>query len=460
MRSGRPAFRLGVVTAALLAAGWAPEPRAQSVRAPATPHSELAPAMNISAGKSALLRLPDEATRISVGNPAVADIMLLSGSELYLLGKTVGTTNVVVWYRQSPVTVIDVNVGLDTAALKARLEALMPQERHVRVDALAETVVLSGQVSDPLKAQRLMLLAEAFSGGRKVVNLMGVAGSQQVMLEVKVAEVSKTLVDRLGAQFNSRSNVGNSAFTLIARFLTGAGAGATLLNAAGNGLSIDAEVNRGLLKILAEPTIMATSGQEGTFLAGGKIFIPVAVGSGSTGTISLEEREFGVGLRFTPTLLEDGMINLRVTPEVSELSQVGTSVSGGTGQTSVLPTMTTRRVSTTVQLRDGESFAIGGLIKSNVTEAMKALPGLGELPVLGALFRSSEFQSDRSELLFAITPHLVHPTAAAAQLPTDGFTPPTRSEFLFEGRQQGRASVPPPATAGGLQAGPHSGGLQ
>ena len=158
--------------------------------------------------------------------------------------------------------------------------------------------------------------------------------------------------------------------------------------------------------------------------------------------MTLEEKEFGVGLRFTPTILDEGRINLRVTPEVSELSQVGTPVTLGTGQTSVLPTITTRRASTTVQLRDGESFAIGGLIKSNVTETMRAFPILGQLPVIGMLFRSSEFQADRSELLFIVTPRLVKPLPPNYALPTDSFVPPTRSEYFVEGRMEGQKPAP------------------
>ena len=185
---------------------------------------------------------------------------------------------------------------------------------------------------------------------------------------------------------------------------------------------------------------MAISGQEGAFLAGGKIFIPVPQTGTSGNTITLEEKEFGVGLRFTPTVLDEGRINLRVTPEVSELSQVGTPFTTVNGATSVLPTITTRRASTTVQLMDGQSFAIGGLIKNNVSEAMKALPLLGEVPVLGTLFRSTEFQTDRSELLFIVTPRLVKPLNPDYALPTDSFVPPSRTELFLNGQLEGASA--------------------
>jgi pilus assembly protein CpaC len=221
----------------------------------------------------------------------------------------------------------------------------------------------------------------------------------------------------------------------------GSGGGISL-SERGNSLKLEAEIKNGLVKILAEPNIIAISGQEGAFLAGGKIFIPVPQSGPNGTTITLEEREYGVGLRFMPTVLDGGRINLKVTPEVSELAIEGTRVTSGSS-TTVLPTISTRRASTTVQLMDGQSFAIGGLIKNNVTEAVSGFPVLSEIPILGALFRSSEFMNDRSELMFLVTPRLVQPLAKAARLPTDGFIPPTRSEFLLNGQLTGRPTTPP-----------------
>lgn len=418
--------------------------------------TEVAAPLSLAAGKSTLVRVNGEATRLSVGNPDVADVLLVNSREVYVLGKKPGSTNVFVWTKRGPTTVMDVRVGLDTGDIKSKLNALVPSEPGVAVESLADSVVLSGRVADALKAHRLVSLAETYSG-KKVVNLLSVESAQQVMLEVKVAEVSKTLLDKLGVEFNLTRAGGSTTFTLLTDLLTGSASTLTATRASGRThVSLDAEVKNGLIKILAEPTIIAISGQEGAFLAGGKIFIPVPQSSAfGASTITLEEKEFGVGLRFTPTVLEDARINLRVTPEVSELSPLGTPVTTLTGQTSILPFITTRRASTTVQLRDGESFAIGGLVKSNVTEAIKALPVLGELPVLGALFRSSEFQTDRSELLFIVTPRLVKPLAAAPALPTDSFNEPSRAEFMLGGRMEG-----PPAPAGATPGGSRSGGFQ
>jgi len=407
---------------------------------------KIAPPLRLTAGKSMLLQLSESAARLSVGNPDVADVVLINPREIYLLGKKTGHTNLLIWTAQGSTTLRDITVGTDTDALHAKLREYVPSAENLRVDTVADSVVLSGRVSDGMKVQRLMAISQAFNGDKKVINMLRVHGTQQVMLEVKVAEVSKTLLDELGVDMNLTRTIGNTSVNLLSQLLS---AGSTAVTAArANGLStitLTAEMKKGLVKVLAEPTITAISGQEGSFLAGGKIFIPVPQNNTTGGTsITLEEKEFGVGLRFLPTVLEDGLINLRVTPEVSELSQLGTTVKGLGGQSSLLPSITTRRASTTVQLRDGESFAIGGLVKSNVTETIKAFPLLGELPVLGALFRSTAFQTDKSELLFVVTPRLAKVLPPDYALPTDAYIQPTRTEFFMNGQLEGRAPAPKP----------------
>lgn len=444
----RPASAPAAAAKATAPAGVTPQ------QAEAVP-TDVAPAMRLTTGKSVLVRLQADAQRVSIGNTEIADVTLINPRELYLLGKKPGSTNLFVWSR-GRTTLMDVAVGVDTATLKARLADLLPGETALKVDALNDTVILSGRVSDAVKATRAAQLAEAYAGGKKVINMLSVQANQQVMLEVKVAEVSKTLLDKLGAQVDLTRGIGRTSFQLLSDLLSGGAGALTASRASGNTtLGIDAELKNGLVKILAEPTIMAISGQEGTFLAGGRIYIPVPQAGTTGNVVTLEEKEFGVGLRFLPTVLDEGRINLRVTPEVSELSQVGTQIKAGS-QTSVLPTITTRRASTTVQLRDGESFAIGGLIKNNVTEALRAIPGLGEVPVLGALFRSTEFQTDRSELVFVVTPRLVKPLPAGYPLPTDSFVEPSRVERYLDGRLEGAApapSAPAPADAAPAQPG-------
>jgi pilus assembly protein CpaC len=293
----------------------------------------------------------------------------------------------------------------------------------------------------------------------EVINMMTVDAPQQVMLEVKVAEVSKTLINQLGSALNIQGGFGSWSGVLVSNLLAGVSSLISGSKANNRPLSfaIDAQKTDDLVKILAEPNLVAISGQEATFLAGGKIFIPVPQSS-STGatTITLQEEEFGVGLKFTPTVLANGRISLKVAPEVSELSPTGITLSAtNVSGVSILPLITTRRASTMVQMSDGESFAIGGLMKSNVTGALKAIPGIGEVPVLGALARSTSFQQDLTELVFIITPHLVKPLQTAdLPLPTDSFSQPNEADVYATGNMEGRhpkmrtapAGTPPAAS--------------
>ena len=401
--------------------------------------------LSLSVGKSTILPIEGILTRVSVANPDVIDVTVIRSRELYVLGKKTGTTNIFLWNNAGQMTIRDVVVGADTVGLESKLRELMPNETQIKVSSAGDALVLLGQVSDAAKVQRAVLLAEQYTG-KKIINFLGTGDVPQVLLEVKVAEVSKKLTDKLGASIGAGGSRGSFTYSLLGGFLTGGvlsspagstGAGISL----GRGnetIKLEAEIKNGLIKVLAEPNIMAVSGQEGSFLAGGKIFIPVPQSSsGGASTITLEEREYGVGLKFLPTVLEGGKINLRVTPEVSELALEGTTVKSGSN-TTVLPTISTRRASTTVQLMDGQSFAIGGLIKNNVTETITGFPFLSEIPILGTLFRSSEFINDRSELMFLVTPRLVKPLSQTVALPTDRFVPPTRSEFLFEGKLEGK----------------------
>ncbi|CAN7217182.1 type II and III secretion system protein family protein [Duganella sp. LjRoot269] len=423
--------------------------------------------MTLQLGKSTLMRMPEAVQARSVGNPAVLQAMLVAPDTLYLVGVDIGTSNMIVQGRSGMCNVIEVVVGIDPGALQASLAALMPEQKDIRVSAAGDTLVISGMVDDAQTAARVLELAAAFvrrpaqaleaakgdkstggaavpsagAGNTRIVNFLNISAPQQVMLEVKIAEVSKTLLDKLEAGLTVNFGGGSWSSTLTSNFLSGTLKG--LLNigkAGGNHAGIAADKQDGMIRILAEPTVMAISGQEGSFLAGGKIFVPVAQDNNK---VTLDEKEFGVGLRFTPTVLAGGRINLRVAPEVSELSREGIGISAaGFSGTSVLPLITTRRAATTVELFDGQSFAIGGLIKNNQTTNIHGLPVLGELPVLGALFRSTDFQQDRTELLFVVTPHLVKPLQADYKLPTDSVTTPSRTELFIGGRMEG-----PPAQA-------------
>lgn len=492
---------------------------------------EVGPMVKIAVGKSTVVRPQAPVERIVLGNPehaaagspkegakldkaaaeaardvgarrpqvADVDVLLLSPREIYLLGKTIGATNVVLVDRAGLCTVVDVTVSMDTATVAETLRELLPNEPGIKVSAAADSLVLSGSVSDAAVADRAVEIASAYvrrsSAGRgethdRVLNLLAVDAPQQVMLEVKVAEVSKTVLDQFGINFaRAYSPADGSLIRFLSGVFGGAGivaghlggtvggsVGAGVVGSTTNGqftgattapagdasiggatttipiqsgrnttsLGVDAQKKDGLVKILAEPTVMAVSGQEGSFLAGGKIFIPVSrTNSGGATTFELAEKEFGVSLKFTPTVLANGRINLRVNPEVSELNPqgIGITAPGITGL-AILPSFTTRRAATTVQLFDGQSFAIGGLIKNNVNANIKAFPLLGELPIIGALFRSSDFQTDRSELVFVITPRLVKPLPPNFMLPTDNYTPPNRKEFYFDGKLEGGRKAP------------------
>src|SRR5688572_8953410 len=373
---------------------------------------------------------------------ADTEITLLSPTELFFLGRKTGSMNIVLQSSDGRCVVKDIIVTIDPETLQAKIVELLPDESRVRVRGAENSIVLTGSVSDLVKLDQVMSLATSYADTKKVVNLLRVTAPQQVMLEVKIAEVSKSLLDKLGSSVNvSRTASGGlNTYSLISDFLSG-GSGLVQALRIGRGvLNIDGQKDDGVVRVLAEPNIMAISGQTASFLSGGKIFIPVAqTPNNNTGitTITLEEKEFGVGLKFTPTVL-DGRVNLKVYSEVSELSQTGTPFTTFGGVTAVLPSMTTRRVDTTVQLGDGQSFVVAGLIKNNVTTAVNKFPGLGEAPVIGALFRSSEFQNDQTELMFVVTPRLVKPIGASPiTLPTDNHVVPSRTGVMLNGRGEG-----------------------
>lgn len=430
--------------------------------------------MNVTLGKSALLRPPLPVTRLSVGNPEVTDVALISPSEIYMLGKTIGATNVILWTRGGQTAVINVTVTMDTAALQSKLQELMPNEKNIRVSAAGDSLALFGTVSDTLKADRALALADAYvraSGGARggmqradmqgadmqsgsqggelqggsqgpgsarVINLLQVGSNQQVMLEVKVAEINRTVAEKLGFDFQRAARKVGSTYAQIMTGIIGGAAGHLFQSAGtsntGDSFLIDAEKKDNLIQILAEPNIVAISGQEASFLVGGEVMIPIPQ---SAGVVTLQSRQFGVGLKFTPTVLEEGRINLVVSPEVTELVKFDTIATTGFGGVLAVPTFTTRRISTTVQLRDGQSLAIGGLLQDNIKEQVKRFPVLGEIPILGALFRSSDFQKNKTELMIVVTPRLIKPLQPDYTLPTDGFIPPDRSEFLIEGKMEG-----------------------
>ncbi|SDG94923.1 MULTISPECIES: type II and III secretion system protein family protein [unclassified Duganella] len=418
--------------------------------------------LTLQPGKSTLMRMPETVQARSIGNPAVLQAMLVAPDTLYVVGVDIGSSNMIVQGRSGLCNVVEVIVGIDPGALQQALAALMPEQKDIHVSAAGDTLVISGTVDDAPTAARVLELATAFvrrpaqplaldgkrsegtsasaqsassaaaQASARIVNFLNVGAPQQVMLEVKIAEVSKSLLDKLEANVSLRFGGGSWASSLTTSLVSDTLKGLLRIGSRG---AIAADKKDALVRMLAEPTVMAVSGQEGSFLAGGRILVPVAQDNNK---VTLDEKEFGVGLRFTPTVLAGGRINLRVAPEVSEISREGIGISAaGFSGTAVLPLFTTRRASTTVELYDGQSFAIGGLIRNSQSSNIHGLPILGELPVLGALFRSTDFQQDRTELLFVVTPHLVRPLPANYQLPTDSVTTPGRTSLFLGGRMEG-----------------------
>ncbi len=358
-----------------------------------------------------------------------------------------------------------------TTILKEKIHEILPGEESVRVTQTGDKLTLSGTVSSLAALSQVLYLAESFAGGPdKVMNLLEVGGVHQVMLEVRIAEISRGLQRSLGINFayatDSGQNFGASLLGNLSLFNTDEGGITQNFSSSVNALFrfigfdttwtvfVDALKENGLVKVLAEPTLITTSGQSAEFLAGGEFPIPVPQ---ELGVITIDYKQFGVGLAFTPTVLSDDRISLRVSPEVSEIDFSTAVASGGVA----VPGLTTRRLSTTIELADGQSFAIGGLLQSDVRELVTKFPVLGEIPVLGALFRSTNFQKNETELVIIATVHLVKPLDMTQQtLPTDQWVEPDDFEFFLLGRiegqeraeeQQGGVSWRSSSSEGGLE---------
>ena len=394
--------------------------------------------------KSQILRVDQPFKELLVGNAEVADVMALTDQSIYVLGKGLGTTNLTLYGpKRNLIAIVDLVVSYDVDALKAKLFEIMPNEKF-EVRGLSGAIALGGTVSNAGDLARAMDVAERYAPG-KVSNHMQVAGSQQVMLEVKFAEVRRSLVKKLnlnsGFTFNDGpgrfagrpSSVTAPALAGVFGVLSGSAAMAPTRYLDINAF-FAAEETKGTVKTLAEPTLMALSGETATFLAGGEYPYPVPQDGG---TITIEYKQFGVGLAFTPTVLKDGLINLIVAPEVSALAGNAIVVGGYPIQS-----LTTRRAKTTVELRDGQTFAIAGLLQNDFIDNIKQVPWIGDVPVLGALFRSPDFDRRETELVIMVTPRLAKPAKAGTlAAPTDTFVPPSDFELFILGQSGGTSKT-------------------
>jgi pilus assembly protein CpaC len=403
--------------------------------------------------KSQVLRTDRPFARALIGNPEVADVLPLTDRSLYVLGKKSGTTSLTLYDRSNNlIAVMDVAVGPDVLGLRRSLSDLVPGS-DIGARMSNDSIVLEGVVPSGPSADRAVRLAETFAPG-KVVNLLSVGSSQQVMLEVRFSEVKRSALKQFGVGLFTGSDEGRTDGA------SGGGAGlvgsgpptlgaitdsfgiiSRTFRAFGTNFSatLDALERKGAITTLAEPTLIALSGETASFLAGGEFPIPtVQSGGGGTGAggpgsqaITVEFKPFGVGLAFTPTVLADGVINLVVAPEVSSIDPTASVIINGLR----VPGLQTRRAKTTVELRDGESFAMAGLLRRDFQDTIRQVPLLGSLPIIGTLFRSSGFNREETELVIIVTPRLVRPVQAGVlKSPTDRVKPPAEADLFLLGR--------------------------
>lgn len=412
--------------------------------------SSFAGDFEIPVNKSQILKVDRAFKDILVGNPKIADVLPLTNRTLYILGKELGTTSLSIYGAdKSLLAIVDLVVTYNVDGLKAKIFELFPDEK-VEVRTVNDAIVLSGAMSSGARLQSVVDLAERFAPG-KVTNMMTLTGSQQVMLAVRFAEVKRTAFKELGINLNVLVRSGAATFSLLSGLpvlgaLPGAGflnGGTTLAGTAYNGDFtglLDALEQKGVVKTLAEPNLIALSGDTASFLAGGEFPIPVAQNtSGGGSTITIEFKEFGVSLAFTPTVLSDGLISLDVAPEVSAIDNTTSVQLNGL----LVPGLTTRRAHTTIELRDGQAFAIAGLLQSEFKDNIDQLPFAGDVPVLGALFRSSDYLRNETELVIIVTPYLVKPVKPKdLRLSTDTFVPPSDAELFLMGRPQKKTGAP------------------
>jgi len=450
--------------------------------------------LDVGQGKSQVLETPGSYTDLMVANPAIADVVPLTTHSVYVVGKSVGATSLSIYGPgKRLIAAVVVVVDPDAGSLRSRISEVLPDEHDVQVRAAGRDIILSGTVSSNVALRQVVEMAESVvaqfnnqggaggnSGGiqGKVVNLLGVEGTQQVQLEVRFVEMDRSAARAF--DFNmawhggSGNNVtfGNTGPQNVSTIpstglfpIPGAVGGvigaANVIGFTNNNFTaqLDALEVKGVTKTLAEPTLVAMSGETASFLAGGEIPIPspqVTGAPGATPVITVIYQPYGVSLAFTPTILDGGMINLVVKPEVSSIDTSNSVVLSGIS----IPALKISRASTTVELRDGESFVIAGLLSDDYKNQINQFPYLGSIPVLGALFHSPSFQKDQTELVIVITPHLAVARRGHIALPTDHFTPPSDYELFLFGMLAGQGANLRPEDRALLSQDPAKGGVE
>ena len=427
--------------------------------------------LQIERGKSISISTDYSVNRISVGDSAILDVVALGAKNIQLVAKAVGVTNVLFWDNKGRLqAVIEVGVGTPYSHIQHSLRNFL-QNDSISVEGAGNAIILKGSVPSDVVLDQALKLVQGMIGerdeGTAIVNLIEVGGNHQVMLQVTIAEMSRSLSREFGMNFAGLINTGGGAID-FGSFVGGLGAPGASAGSAIAGSMVNAFTTlsgfgalqaltvlldfldeEGLSKILAKPTLVARSGESASFLVGGEVPIPVAQG-GAFGSITVEYKDFGVGLSFTPTVLGPNRIHLAVDAEVSRIDfTFGVEIAGV-----LVPGFATRRASTSVELADGQSFMIAGLINEEIREIRANYPILGNVPILGSLFRSTQFLKDETELVIIVTPTLVKPLGPGPHpLPTDHFIEPSAVEFYLWGTLEGKPpefSGPPKFEAQGM----------
>ena len=407
--------------------------------------------VTVTLGKSQDVRTGSSFVDVMVGDPNVADVNPLTDHTLSILGKKIGTTRVQVYAEgKKLIGIFDVEVNYDISRLANELKRQFPGSR-LRASSVNGRIMLSGDVTDAATLDKAVTIARQFSP--EIINTVSVMSPQQVMLEVRFIEISRTAGRDLGVQWNvfnrnavvnvgsqqpaSNLPISSSAGEVAAGVLSGASPygfaiGRILSGSTTVDVAINALEQKGLARSLAEPNLVALSGDTASFLAGGEYPIPV---SSTLGQVTVDYKKYGVGLAFTPTVLSRGLINLKIEPEVS---QIDTTHSVAISSTISVPALTVRRASTTIELRDGQSFMIGGLLQSENKNLIDQLPWLGTVPVLGTLFSSKSYQQNQTDLAIIVTPHLVRPMRPGdvIKTPADDALPPNDPDFFLLGKTE------------------------
>jgi len=422
-------------------------------------------AIRLIGGKSETIRTDRSFVDVIVSDPEVADVVPLTDRSVSILGKKIGTTRVSIYGTDKAlVGVFDIEVTYDTSMLATELRERFPNAR-IRVASVNGRIMLSGSAADSFTIDKAVAIAKQFSDkGAEVINSVKVLQPQQVMLEVRFIEASRSAARELGINWNVVAANAAAAATLSTGALVGGPAaaipialasgntpfGVALGSLLGNGVRVDAMIQalegKGLIRRLAEPNLVALSGDTANFLAGGEFPIPVA---NTNNTITVEWKRFGVGLAFTPTVLDNGVINMKIEPEVSQIDRTTVVQIGGLS----IPSLMVRRANTTIELRDGQSFAMAGLLQTIDTVDQTQFPWLGELPVIGALLRSTAYRKQETDLAIIVTPHLVRPARPGDELrtPLDNTVAANDTDLFLHGRaelspRQVREAVPAAAS--------------